>query len=40
MGLLAQSALIPGFASLLLLLTTSLTDELCLEIMSETVRRP
>jgi hypothetical protein len=34
MGLLAQSALIPGFASLLLLLTTSLTEKSCNEMLS------
>jgi hypothetical protein len=35
MGLLAQSALIPGFASLLLLLTTSLTENSCNEMLAE-----
>ncbi|KAI8584387.1 hypothetical protein K450DRAFT_219626 [Umbelopsis ramanniana AG] len=35
MGLLAQSALIPGFSSLLLLLTTSLTEKSCGEMLSE-----
>jgi hypothetical protein len=35
MGLLAQSSLIPGFASLLLLLTTSLTESSCKEMLAE-----
>lgn len=37
MGLLAQSSLIPGFASLLLLLTTSLTESSCKEMLAETL---
>lgn len=40
MGLLAQSALIPGFSSLLLLLTTSLTEKSCIEMLSEVKGRP